>query len=123
MLRVLSLLNSIGTMRKSFYILIFSISSLLLCSCEKEPLTNGGAPYYPIFNGYMQFSTEVSTRAQLATSMRGRDFGVIGYQFSSTTDWGAAKPLSSPLTFYNQKISCAAATGICTYDVDNTKDG
>ena len=71
----------------------------------------------------MQFSTEVSTRAQLATSMRGRDFGVIGYQFSSTTDWGAAKPLSSPSTFYNQRISCAAATGICTYDVDNTKDG
>lgn len=71
----------------------------------------------------MQFSTEVSTRAQLATNMRGKDFGVIGFQYSSTTDWGTAKPTATPMTdFFDQKVSCGSQ-GTCTYDVDGTKDG
>lgn len=71
----------------------------------------------------MQFSTEVSTRAQLATNMRGKDFGVIGFQYSSTTDWGTAKSTATPMTdFFNQKVSCGSQ-GTCTYDVDGTKDG
>lgn len=69
----------------------------------------------------MQFSTEVSTRAQLATNMRGKDFGVIGFQYSSTTDWGTAKSTATPMTdFFNQKVSCGSQ-GTCTYDVDNNK--
>lgn len=71
----------------------------------------------------MQFSTEVSTRAQLATNMRGKDFGVIGFQYSSTTDWGTAKSTATPMSdFFNQKVSCGSQ-GTCTYDVNGTKDG
>lgn len=105
-------------MKKSFYILIFAILSSLLCSCEKEPLTNGGESYYPIFNGYMQFSTFVPTRAEKVLDMKGRTFGVIGYQYSGTTDWNAAKALATPMKdFYNQEVECHD-DGVCTYDID-----
>ena len=105
-------------MKKSFYILIFAILSSLLCSCEKEPLTNGGESYYPIFNGYMQFSTFVPTRAEKVLDMKGRTFGVIGYQYSGTTDWNAAKALATPMKdFYDQEVKCNP-NGICTYDID-----
>lgn len=71
----------------------------------------------------MQFSTEVSTRAQLATNMRGKDFGIIGFQYSPTTNWGTAKSTATPMTdFFNQKVSCGSQ-GTCTYDVDGTKEG
>ena len=66
----------------------------------------------------MQFSTEVSTRAQLATNMRGKDFGVIGFQYSSTTNWNTAQSTAMPMTdFYKQMVSCDQ-NGYCTYDVD-----
>lgn len=108
-------------MKRGFIISILAISALFLASCEKEPvLQQGDGNYYPIFRGYMQFSTEVSTRAQLATNMRGKDFGVIGYQYSSTSSWGAAKTTTIPMAdFFNQKVSCGAQ-GSCTYDVDLT---
>ncbi len=112
-------------MKRGFIISILAISALFLASCEKEPvLQQGDGNYYPIFRGYMQFSTEVSTRAQLATNMRGKDFGVIGYQYSSTSNWGAAKTTTIPMAdFFNQKVSCGAQGGTCTYDVDGSKTG
>lgn len=111
-------------MKRGFIISILAISALFLASCEKEPvLQQGDGNYYPIFRGYMQFSTEVSTRAQLATNMRGKDFGVIGYQYSSTSNWGAANTTTIPMAdFFNQKVSCSAQ-GSCTYDVDGTMTG
>lgn len=111
-------------MKRGFIISILAISALFLASCEKEPvLQQGDGNYYPIFRGYMQFSTEVSTRAQLATNMRGKDFGVIGFQYSPTTDWGTAKSTATPMTdFFNQKVLCGPQ-GTCTYDVDNIKTG
>lgn len=69
----------------------------------------------PIFRGYMQFSTDVSTRAQLATDMKGKSFGVLGYQYSSTTNWATAKPVTAPNTFYNLEVACAD-NGTCSYD-------
>ena len=71
----------------------------------------------------MQFSTEVSTRAQLATNMRGKNYGVIGFQYSSTSNWGTAQSTTMPMTdFYGQMVSCDVS-GICTYDVDNARTG
>jgi hypothetical protein len=70
----------------------------------------------------MQFSTEVSTRSDLATNMRGRDFGVLGYSYSYTTDWDTAKKLATPDIFYNQEVSCSE-NGICSYDTDNEQGG
>lgn len=79
----------------------------------------------PIHYGYMQFSTDVSTRAQLVTDMKGESFGVLGYQYSPTTNWATAKPVTAPMPdFYNLEVSCAD-DGICSYDAfpkDDSKD-
>lgn len=108
-------------MRSCLNIYLVALSALLLMGCEKEPASTTDNNHYPIFNGYMQFSTDVSTRAQLATNMRGKDFGVFGYQYNTTTTWSAAKATATPKVFYNQQVSCDA-NGNCTYDVDNNND-
>lgn len=103
---------------------IFSLiaaSALLFASCEQEPQPTYPNGELPIFNGYMQFSTEVSTRSDLATNMRGREFGVLGYSYSYTTNWETAKSLATPDIFYDQKVSCND-NGICSYDIDNNAD-
>lgn len=94
----------------------------MFTSCEQEPQPTWPDGELPIFNGYMQFSTDVSTRADLATNMRGRDFGVLGYSYSYTTDWDTAKKLATPDIFYNQEVSCSE-NGICSYDIDNEQGG
>ena len=64
-------------MKSIKYILLAVV--LLSVSCEQEPPTVDFGKL-PVHYGYMQFSTGVSnTRAHLAESMRGRDFGVIGF--------------------------------------------
>ena len=76
----------------------------------------------PIHYGYMQFSTEVSTRAQLVTDMKGKSFGVMGYQYSPTTNWATAKPVTAPMAdFYNLEVTCAD-NGNCAYDAFPTDD-
>ena len=88
---------------------------LLAISCEQieQPSINLGE--LPIHRGYMQFSTGVSSRAQLATDMKGKHFGVIGYKYSATTNWATAKPVTAPNTFYNLEVACVE-NGTCSYD-------
>ena len=74
---------------------------------------------WPIHYGYMQFSTEVSSRAQLVTDMKGKAFGVIGYEYSSTAFWSGAKSTTMPNAFYNQRVDCNATNGVCQYDYTN----
>ena len=100
-------------MRKFIYILF--ATALLATSCEKEQKHIVQDGELPIHRGYMQFSTGVSTRAQLVTDMKTQSFGVLGYKYSSTTNWSTAKPVTPPNTFYNLEVSCAA-NGTCTYD-------
>lgn len=80
---------------------------------------------WPIHYGYMQFSTEVSSRAQLVTDMKDKSFGVLGYKYSATTNWATAKPVTAPMSdFYNLEVSCAS-NGNCAYDAfpaDDSKD-
>ena len=102
-------------MKRIEYILLLAI--LLLASCDSdEPKINGND--FPISYGYMQFYTGVSSRAQLATDMKERNFGVLGYKYSATTTWDAAKALATPNIFYNQQVSCDG-NGICTYDISS----
>lgn len=79
----------------------------------------GGEPYYPIFNGFMQFSTEVSTRSQLAIDMKGKAFGIIGFEYSKTSSWSGAKSTTTPDLFHNLRVDCDANNGTCTYDWEN----
>lgn len=103
---------------KRYIILSFiAASALMFASCEQESQPTYPNGELPIFNGYMQFSTEVSTRSDLATNMRDRDFGVLGYSYSYTTNWGTAMSLATPDIFYDLKVSCNA-NGVCTYDND-----
>lgn len=108
---------------KSLRYITFAIAlSLLTIACQKEQPSYSQSNDWPIFLGYMQFSTDVPTKAALATDMRGKNFGVIGYQYATTTNWATAKPLAKPSTFYNQQVSCDAS-GVCRYDVDSATDG
>ena len=99
-------------MRKLIYILL--AAAFISSSCHKEPVDVDNE--LPTFLGYMQFSTQVSTRGHLAETMRGKNFGVIGFRYSETSDWGTSKSTASPGTwFYNQKVECDDY-GVCTYD-------
>lgn len=100
-------------MKNIKYILLAVV--LLSVSCEQEPPTVDFGKL-PVHYGYMQFSTGVSnTRAHLAESMRGRDFGVIGFKFSNTSTWASIKSTNAPGDwFFNQKVTCGS-DGVCTY--------
>lgn len=105
-------------MRKFIYI-IFA-AALFATSCDSEQHIVENDDYiFPIHYGYMQFSTDVSTRTKLATDMRGKSFGIIGFEYSKTSSWSAAKSTTAPSIFYDQRINCNATNGVCTYDSNN----
>ena len=99
-------------MRKIRYILL--AAALLAISCKQEQPTIDFSKL-PVHYGYMQFSTDVASRSHLAESMRGKDFGVIGFKYSETSNWGTSKSTATPGDwFYNVKVGCNA-DGICSY--------
>ena len=74
---------------------------------------------WPIHYGYMQFSTEVSSRAQLVTDMKDKSFGVLGYKYSATTNWATAKPVTAPMSdFYNLEVKSVNENGSYKYNYD-----
>ena len=99
-------------MRKIRYILL--AAALLAISCKQEQPTIDFSKL-PVHYGYMQFSTDVASRSHLAESMRGKDFGVIGFKYSETSNWGTSKSTATPGDwFYNVKVGCNS-DGICSY--------
>ena len=111
-------------MNRSFYISVLMTVAVLFSSCDRGAELNcAWDDNWGIFNGYMQFSTVVSTRADKAVDMKGRNFGVLGYQYSGTSNWDTAKALATPSVFYDQKVECDS-TGVCTYDINGiVEDG
>lgn len=78
---------------------------------------------WPIHYGYMQFSTEVSSRAQLVTDMKDKSFGVLGYKYSATTNWATAKPVTAPMSdFYNLEVKSVEENGSYKYNYDAYPD-
>ena len=102
---------------KKFIYIIFA-TTLFTSACEKEQQTIDFGNL-PIHYGYLQFSTDVSSRTKLATDMKGKAFGVIGYEYSSTAFWSGAKSTTTPNAFYNQRVDCDATNGVCQYDYTN----
>lgn len=95
---------------------LIAVTALVFASCEREvqqPTYPNGE--LPIFRGYMQFYTDVPTRATLATDMHNKSFGVLGYEYTTTTDWDTRKALATPNLFYNQQVFCNGS-GVCSYD-------
>ena len=101
-------------MRKFIYIFA---ATLICASCVNEYPDDLGI--LPIFRGYMQFTTDVSSRTHLAEEMQGKSFGVIGYKYSPTSSWEGSKSTTKPWSdFYNVKVACDA-NGACTYDLND----
>lgn len=96
-----------------YFILLFAVA---VASCEKPEMKPADIELLPEA-GYIRFSTEVATKAPMIESMRGRNFGVLGYEYGLNSSWEVAKALATPQTFYNQEVSCAN-NGVCTYDLD-----
>ena len=103
-------------MRRYIKFALIAVTALVFASCEREvqqsTYPNGELP---IFRGYMQFYTDVPTRATLATDMHNKSFGVLGYQYSTTTNWDPRKATATPNLFYNQQVFCNDS-GVCSYD-------
>ena len=110
-------------MKRLTTFIVSGITAILLCSCEKHEQESTHSGNWPVSYGYMQFSTNVSTKANIATNMKGKQFGVIGYKYSKTSNWETSKSVTAPMTgFYNQMVNCGN-DGVCTYDKDNNTSG
>ena len=109
-------------MVKNIKYLLFAIVILVMPSCDTEPSSLTSPSYeWPEFNGYMQFSTGVASKADLATSLRGKNFGVIGYRYASNTKWATAKSLAKPFSADDDHILRVVTSdnGVCTYDTSS----
>ena len=95
---------------------ILSYLSLILAlvSCEKGTVLHPQEPGE--WGGYITFSTGIETKTPINENMRGKNFGVLAYSY--TSNWATARPVSTPDLFYNQLVACDN-NGICTYDSSN----
>lgn len=94
-----------------YIVLLFAVA---MASCEKVEMKPADIELIPEA-GYIRFSTGVATKAPIIEDMKGRNFGVLGYEYGLNTSWQVARALATPQTFYNQIVSCAA-NGVCSYD-------
>ena len=99
---------------KRVFIYIF-LAAMAFSSCEKT----GDISSPAIPQGYIMFSAGVDTKAALGQNMKECvPFGVMGYNYSKTTDWSTARVLETPDVFYNMNVDYY--NGIYTYDDADT---
>lgn len=78
---------------------------LFLSSCEKTSVQSPDDENVIIPAGnYIMFSSKVDTKAELVTDMVGRDFYVLGYEYSNDTEWSIARATAKPDLFYKKSI-------------------
>lgn len=99
-----------GKLKYIFYVVL----ALTFASCEKVTNTDGEIEL-PLEGGYITFSTSVSTKAPIITSLRGREFGVMGFKYPNYQAWTGARPLATPNLCYDLTVRCDA-NGVCSYD-------
>ena len=104
------------------YTTILFLASLTL-SCEKTPVdkSSTGIELVPPL-GYITFNTTVSTKAEMVNSLKGKSFGVYGFSYSNSTNWGTTRPVAYPDVFQNMIVTCDATTGVPSYDA-SSEDG
>lgn len=103
------------------YLLIF-FAIAIFASCEKAQVDNSNEIELIPEAGYIRFSTSVATKAPIISNLRGKSFGVLGYNYGYSTNWEVARALARPELFHDLLVECDA-NGVCTYDVDNSTDG
>lgn len=80
-------------------IFIFIFGLIALCGCEQKTLTQGGVDDEEDFTipsgSYIFFNVDNPTRAALEVGQLTEDFYVLGYKYTSTDGWSAAKAKAS----------------------------
>ncbi len=72
--------------------------------------------------GYIKFSSSVSTKAPIITSLRGDAFGVIGFEYPNYQSWSSARSLATPNLCHELAVECDEY-GSCSYDTDPNNSG
>lgn len=110
-------------MRKLIKIQLILFLAFLTQACEEasvDPST--GTELVPSL-GYITFNTDVATKAEIVNSLKGKSFGVYGFSYPNSTDWGTTRPVSFPDIFQNMEVECDEDTGVPYYDADSENDG
>lgn len=110
-------------MKKLIKYAIICLACLAL-SCEKSPVgtASTGIELLPPL-GYITFNTDVATKAEIVNSLKGKSFGVYGFSYSNSTDWGTTRSVAFPDVFHNMEVTCDAQTGVPSYDADSETSG
>ena len=108
---------------KKIYKYILVLLAGMHVSCEKQPINPSEEIELIPEAGYINFSTGVVTKAPIIEDMKDKSFGVFGYEYGFSTDWGTARALAEPNLCYNLRVDCAD-NGLCSYDASSfTKYG
>lgn len=111
----------------SLVIMIFTVM-MTLSSCQGDNIVEEENVIDVPFNGYIHFGEESMTRAASGNaleSMKGHDFGVIAFQYSS--DWNTFKatgtPESSKFVFPTKIIDSDDNDEVWKYDASTRNNG
>ena len=110
-------------MRKLIKIQLILFLAFLTQACEDasvDPST--GTELVPSL-GYITFNTDVATKAEIVNSLKGKSFGVYGFSYPNSTDWGTTRPVATPDIFQNMVVTCDEDTGVPSYDADSEASG
>ena len=84
--------------------------AFVVTSCQQDETVE--PPLDPT-EDYIFFNTEVASRGELVTEMTGRNFGVMGYEY--TGDWNTVKVQAKPNLFNAQTIEWNEESGVHQY--------
>lgn len=107
---------------KKIYTYLLALLAVVSVSCEKTGIDSSTEVELEPNSGFIRFSTKVATKAPILTDLKGNHFGVLGYEYSYSTNWETARALETPTVFYNQNVNCDS-DGVCTYDLNPSLDG
>jgi hypothetical protein len=107
---------------KKIYTYLLALLAVISVSCEKTGIDPSAEVELTPKGGYIRFSTKVSTKAPIFTNLRGNSFGVLGYEYSYSTNWETARSTAAPTVFYDQTVDCDE-NGVCMYDINSSVNG
>lgn len=96
--------------RNIFRMFSVAVIAACICACDRH----AGTVDEPS-NGYILFSSTLQTKAPIITSMNGRNFDVVAFEYS--TDWSVSKARAVPTDKFEfpTLVTCNALTGLCSY--------
>ena len=104
---------------KKIYTYLLALLAVVSVSCEKTGIDSSTEVDLGPNSGFIRFSTKVATKAPILTDLKNNHFGVLGYEYSYSTNWETAKAKAKPTVFHDQTVNCDS-DGVCTYDINNS---